>query len=81
MRVIGYTYEADYHCTDCAEERFPGISKDDGTKYEDSEGNEPHPIFDTDEWYANDIYEGKKEVVTFNCSDCGAEMDEVDLSE
>ena len=26
MRIIGYTYEADYHCTDCTEKRF---GKDD----------------------------------------------------
>ncbi len=40
----------------------------------DSENNAIHPLFDTDEWYANDIYEGN-ESATLNCSDCGEEMD------
>lgn len=40
----------------------------------DSEGNPIHPIFDTDEWYANDIYEGNTHA-TLNCSDCFAELD------
>lgn len=39
----------------------------------DSENNAIHPMFDTDEWYANDIYEGKKSA-TLNCGDCGTEL-------
>lgn len=76
MHVIGYTYEADYHCVECATKAFgfklthpervgPAI---------DSEGNEVHPVFNTDEWYANDIYEGATHA-TLNCGDCGTELD------
>lgn len=89
MRVIGYTYDADHHCFDCTFKyvRQGALSELDemvreflrvGGVFEftprDSENNEIHPIFDTDEWYANDIYEGNK-VATLNCSGCGEEMD------
>jgi len=40
----------------------------------DSEGNAIHPVFDTEEWYANDIYEGNK-TATLGCSDCGTILD------
>jgi hypothetical protein len=40
----------------------------------DSEGNPIHAMFDNDEWYANNLYEGKK-TATLNCSDCGKELD------
>lgn len=40
--VIGYSYEADFHCIECTLARFPG--KDD-TKWEDREGNPVHAIF------------------------------------
>jgi hypothetical protein len=42
--VIGYTYEADCHCLDCAGKRFPENDRCElyGT---DREGNEIHPIF------------------------------------
>jgi hypothetical protein len=61
-RVVAYTYEADYHCTDCTDDRFgtdehgyPPESARDG------EGNEIHPVFVTD----LDV-----ETVAM-CSDCG----------
>jgi hypothetical protein len=60
MKVIGYTYEADVHCIHCALERF-------GSKLDrnaiDSEGNAPHPIFDTDEWSESE-----------RCGDCEEEL-------
>ncbi len=48
MRVIGYTYEADYHCVDCTENRF---GQDDlGYAFTvDNEDNSIHPVFSTDE--------------------------------
>jgi hypothetical protein len=43
--IVGYTYDADQHCVDCTHKRFPVL--DESTR--DSEGNEIHPIFDTNE--------------------------------
>lgn len=40
--VIGYSYEADYHCIECTLKRF--TDKDDNT-WRDNEGNPVHPIF------------------------------------
>ena len=61
MKIIGYAYEADLHCVNCAVKRFSvtephkinmameldcnGISIDQP----DNEGNPVHPIFSTDE--------------------------------
>jgi hypothetical protein len=42
--IIGYAYNADYHCVDCA--KAAGMTKDGAT---DSEGSEVHPIFASDE--------------------------------
>ena len=44
MQIIGYAYDADIHCTECANGAGmdrPGVV--------DSEGNEPHPVFSIDE--------------------------------
>jgi hypothetical protein len=46
MKVIGFTYDASVHCVDCTYRRFRG-SEDRGAT--DTEGNEVHPIFETDE--------------------------------
>ncbi len=63
VRILGYDYEADHHCVDCAEDRFPleeqGRWIDEDAV--DAEGNPVHPIFSTDEV-------GEDEV----CGDCGA---------
>lgn len=40
FEVIGYTYEADVHCPDCARKRFT-----DPDHAEDREGNPVHPLF------------------------------------
>lgn len=48
---IAYTYEADHHCPECAEERF-GRCKEHGQIaccVTDSEGNEPGAEFSWDE--------------------------------
>ncbi len=59
-RIIGWTYEADYHCNDCALKRFGEIGlRNPETK--DREGNPLHPVFSTDE-VLEDIH----------CGDCGA---------
>lgn len=80
MITIAYTYEADYHCPACATKRFgTAHGKVIGT---DDEGNEVHPVFDTDEWYASDLYsdlyEGS-ESATLACGTCGEVIDTVEL--
>ena len=80
MKVIAYTYDADYHCEDCATKLYG--SDEDGwvpEGAEDSEGNDVHPVFDTDEWYANDVYEGN-ESATLCCGDCLEVIETIDLA-
>ena len=59
MRIIGYSYEADFHCVGCTFERFntllPPTARLFGMvdfisepEVEDSEGNAIHPIFSFD---------------------------------
>jgi hypothetical protein len=85
MKVICYTYDADHHCEECMVnmlwnrgQPYMFLSYDDviawSEKAKDSEGNPIHPMFDTEEWYANDIFEGNKSA-TLNCGDCGKELD------
>jgi hypothetical protein len=66
MRIIAYTYEADYHCIDCTRKRFfylyvePNRSivttnfetDENGILYTqtDREGNPVHPLHCIDEW-------------------------------
>lgn len=50
MEITAYTYEADYHCPDCAERRFGRDSEDEITGT-DAKGNPVRPVFDIDEWY------------------------------
>ena len=45
MKVMAYTYDADYHCIDCTHLRFEGNEED----WVDLEGNPVHPVFDLDE--------------------------------
>jgi hypothetical protein len=63
--VIGWTYEANLHCTDCARDRFGARALYDGTA-EDSDGNPPHPVFAGDEMDPLGEY----------CGTCGAEISE-----
>lgn len=64
--IIGYAYEADLHCPECAEKRFgvdPGkIWVRKGAV--DREGNQVHPIFVSDEHDPEGEY----------CGDCRAEI-------
>lgn len=48
MRIIGYVYEADLHCLDCAHDRFGAQSLADGSAV-DTEDNPVSPIWDYDE--------------------------------
>jgi hypothetical protein len=75
---IAYVYEADYHCESCAEARF-GRDEDGWISGTDSEGNEVGIVSPWDEWYANEVYEGKTEAALY-CGTCGGLIDEVDLS-
>jgi hypothetical protein len=80
MEVVGYTYDAAEHCPDCTRkyilDNYPKTAPIIGSlmagdielsdeNIEDSEGNQLHPIFDTDE--AGDS--------PSHCDDCGAFID------
>jgi hypothetical protein len=45
----------------------------------DSEGNEVGAVSPWDDWYANDLYDGKTSAVLV-CGTCGEVIEEVDLS-
>lgn len=70
--VIGYTYDASYHCPNCARERFGtdehGFVPDSA---EDSEGNPVGAIFEDSEWY--DYYGTEDQ--TLYCNSCDCEID------
>ena len=65
--ILGYAYEADYHCVGCTRERFalPDMPASDTDINDiplaatDGEGNPVHPIF------ASEAEE------TMHCGDCG----------
>lgn len=71
--VLGYTYDCDTHCPDCARERFGsddrGYVPDTAT---DSEGNFVGAIFDDTEWY--DYY--ATEAQSLYCGTCSELIDE-----
>ena len=74
---IAYTYEADHHCERCAEQRFGRDEHGDITGT-DAEGNEVGALFSTDEWYANELYEGAAKA-TLGCGTCGEVIEEREL--
>lgn len=76
MNILGYSYDADHHCEACtlAAHGVNGTLPDDA---EDSEGNEIHAIFATDEWYETSIR--TRQVLV--CADCGAELDSIGADE
>jgi hypothetical protein len=50
--IVGYTYDADYHCTDCAPKRFSQHTLDHsdytgecGKCQQDNDGNVPSVVF------------------------------------
>lgn len=57
--IVGWKYEADIHCWDCATRRLPKLRNDPNAAILDSEGNEVHPIFETDEGALDEV-----------CGDC-----------
>jgi hypothetical protein len=70
--IKAYQYEADIHCIDCTHKRF-AYKHDDGCIYLDddqldNEGNEVHPVFDTDEWY--DYGDTENPIQHMVCGDC-----------
>lgn len=70
---IAYTYEADYHCPDCAIERFG--SDELGfvpINAEDDEGNPVGVVAPWDEWCDPDNHECEVMV----CGDCGTWIEE-----
>jgi uncharacterized protein YuzB (UPF0349 family) len=58
--IIGYTYEADIHCTQCSEARFPSLANGEA---EDGEGNPVNPIFAYMDDMTNEV-----------CADCKEEL-------
>ena len=81
MDIIGYAYEADHHCIDCAQSRTfkrepnPDLHGQDanGIPYDaiDNERNPIHPMFSTDEHSPHGEY----------CRDCHKEISEPWLSD
>ena len=71
--VLGFTYDADSHCIPCAVKRFGDGGSPDilPSGVEDSEGNEPYPIFVDSEWFdvSSDLCE------TLHCGTCGDLID------
>lgn len=71
---IAYTYDADYHCPECAGKRFgpagePTIIPEGAI---DSEGNPVGVVSPWDEWWEPTL----PECQTLACSDCGTIIDE-----
>lgn len=80
--VIGWVYDADYHCPACAVKRFGEDERSPGFPFPwlpesgatDSEGNAPLPIFASDEWFDAS---NPDEVFVLYCADCEGIIDEV----
>lgn len=77
MRVIAFAYDADYHCIPCTTKRFGEEEGDaemipEGAR--DGEGNPVTAVFDTDEWYANEMFEGQNHAM-LGCGTCGDVID------
>jgi len=78
--IVGWAYEGDVHCNDCAEARFPDLlENNEGTdEILDSEGNPVSPIFDSEAYEecfccGGDGKHPKKCAVDgeYDCEDCG----------
>jgi hypothetical protein len=75
--VIGYTYNADYHCTACAIAQFGEHPRSpiahpwcaDGI---DADGNAPTPIFGDSEWWDP---RSELQVQVLRCCDCHEVID------
>jgi hypothetical protein len=53
ITIIGYSYEADTHCQECAEKRF-GATLYSNTPVQDNEGNDVHPMYSYEEHRTHD---------------------------
>ena len=88
MRIIAYTYEADYHCIDCTNRRFAyyhtGIVREEHVDWwgiyvdqSDNEGNLVNPIFSTDEWQEFDeSFLAENPIQYLACGDCHEVIEE-----
>lgn len=77
--VIAYTFDADYYCVACTEELHPGATDwraegFDPSDYTDSEENEIHPVFGSDEWWEPN----ESRTQTLHCTRCGGLIDELE---
>ena len=72
--IIGWTFEADYHCDTCTMKRFPELGEDSDATVEDREGNEIYPLFCAD-------VDGEMLETGVYCGDCGAELVEPEPEE
>lgn len=46
--IVAWTFDADYHCIACAEQRYPQLAIFNAVVL-DREGNECHPVFSWEE--------------------------------
>ena len=73
--VIAYTYNADYHCAECAIERFgehpasPTIHRWCRDDVKDADGNAPQPVFADSEWW--DAHQDATFPQSLACGTCG----------
>ena len=78
QRIIGWTYDADYHCNRHAIRRFGEATLDEDTV--DSEGNAIHPVFRWDTGGALDdlddqgVFADESNPTGSHCSECVYEM-------
>lgn len=72
MKPMAFAYDADVHCPDCAVEHFGGDVLESSEGLEDSEGNEPHAVFENEEWWQGPAY---AELETLTCGACGTILD------
>ena len=92
MKVIAYTYEADYHCIKCTVKEFDYLRtpKRDYISFKsmcdenrihvnqkDNEGNEIHPLFSIDEWQEFDeSFIAENPIQYLVCGDCHEVIEE-----
>ena len=75
MTVIAYTYEADVHCIDCTRKRFYYSTWKQLPL--DSDGNDIHALFSTDEWVEYDpSHLAENPTQYLACGDCHEVIDE-----
>lgn len=77
VRIIGYTFNADYHCVDCTQRAFAPAKR--GVKVDECgvpflahgmDKQPVHPVFDTDE-LPTDLEDRHGGASVMACRDCG----------